>query len=131
MKYFDVLLKDENNMNIINDNDNKTFFEQNKKLIEDLTEEKSKNEIKNNLNKTENVKNKNEILEERIKNLLEEKKVNNELMELKNKELEKANTKIKNMEDKIYDIFEFIKTKCKNETFIKKISTVCNIDNIK
>ena len=35
------------------------------------------------------------------------------------------------MEDKIFDIFEFIKTKCKNEAFIKKISTVCNIDNIK
>ena len=131
MKSFDDILKEENNMIKINNNDNKTFFEQNKKLIEELTEEKSKNEIKNNLNKTENIKNKNEILEERIKNLLEEKKVNNELIELKNKELEKANTKIKNMEDKIFDIFEFIKTKCKNEAFIKKISTVCNIDNIK
>ena len=131
MKSLDDILKEENNMIKINNNDNKTFFEQNKKLIEELTEEKSKNEIKNNLNKTENIKNKNEILEERIKNLLEEKKVNNELIELKNKELEKANTKIKNMEDKIFDIFEFIKTKCKNEAFIKKISTVCNIDNIK
>ena len=131
MKSFDDLLKEENHMIKINDEDNKSFFEQNKKLIEDLKEEKSKNEIKNNLNKTENVKNKSEILEERIKNLLEEKKVNNELMELKNKELEKANTKIKNMEDKISDIFEFIKTKCKNEAFIKKISTVCNLENIK
>ena len=130
MKYFDDLLKEENNHININNND-KTLLEQNKMLIEDLKEEKAKNEIKNNLNKTDDVKNKNEILEERIKNLLEEKKVNNELMDLKNKELEKANTKVKNMEDKICDIIEFIKTKCKNETFIKKISTICNLDNIK
>ena len=130
MKYFDDLLKEENNHININNND-KTLLEQNKMLIEDLKEEKAKNEIKNNLNKTDDVKNKNEILEERIKNLLEEKKVNNELMDLKNKELEKANTKVKNMEDKICDIIEFIKTKCKNEAFIKKISTICNLDNIK
>ena len=130
MKYFDDLLKEENNHININNND-KTLLEQNKMLIEDLKEEKAKIEIKNNLNKTDDVKNKNEILEERIKNLLEEKKVNNELMDLKNKELEKANTKVKNMEDKICDIIEFIKTKCKNEAFIKKISTICNLDNIK
>jgi hypothetical protein len=102
-----------------------------KKLIEELKEEKKKNELKNNLNKTENEKNKMEILEERIKNLLEEKKDNNELMELKNKEIEKAKTKIKNMEDKIYDINEFIKNKCKNEAFIKKIHSICNLDNFK
>ena len=130
MKYFDNLLKEENQLIKINDNSN-NFFEQNKKLIEELKEEKKKNELKNNLNKTENEKNKMEILEERIKNLLEEKKVNNELMELKNKEIEKAKTKIKNMEDKIYDINEFIKNKCKNEAFIKKIHSICNLDNFK
>ena len=130
MKYFDNLLKEENQLIKINDNTN-NFFEQNKKLIEELKEEKKKNELKNNLNKTENEKNKMEILEERIKNLLEEKKVNNELMELKNKEIEKAKTKIKNMEDKIYDINEFIKNKCKNEAFIKKIHSICNLDNFK
>ena len=62
---------------------------------------------------------------------MEEQKASKELIDLKNKELEKANKKIKNMEDKIYDISEFIKAKCKNEIFIKKIVKICNLDNLK
>ena len=130
MKSFDDLIKDENNIIKIDDN-NECFFEQNKKLIEEIKEEKIKNQSQNNNKKFEEIKDKNNILEEKIKNLLEEKKVNSELINLKNKELEKANTKIKNMEDKIFDINEFIKTKSKNESFIKKINSICNLDNIK
>ena len=130
MKSFDDLIKEENNIIKIDDN-KESFFEQNKKFIEEIKEEKIKNQTQNNNKKFEEIKDKNNILEEKIKNLLEEKKVNSELIDLKNKELEKASTKIKNMEDKIFDINEFIKTKSKNESFIKKINSICNLDNIK
>ena len=130
MKSFEDLIKEENNIIKIDDN-KESFFEQNKKLIEEIKQEKIKNQSQNNNKKFEEIKDKNNILEEKIKNLLEEKKVNSELIDLKNKELEKANTKIKNMEDKIFDINEFIKTKSKNESFIKKINSICNLDNIK
>ena len=131
MKYLDNIIKEENNIIKKNEN-NDTFLEEKKKLIEEIKQEKMKNELKNNnYDKLEEMVNKNNILEERIQSLIEEKKSSNELIDLKSKELKKAYLKIKNMEDRLYDISEFIKNKCKNEAFIKKISTVCNIDNIK
>ena len=130
MKYIDDVIKDENNILRKVDN-NDILFEKNKKLIEEIKQEKIKYESNNNKEKLESIQNKNNSLEERIKNLLEEQKASKELIDLKNKELEKANKKIKNMEDKIYDISEFIKTKCKNEIFIKKIVKICNLDNLK
>ena len=130
MKYIDDVVKDENNILKKGDN-NDILFEKNKKLIEEIKQEKIKYESNNNKEKLESIQNKNNSLEERIKNLLEEQKASKELIDLKNKELEKANKKIKNMEDKIYDISEFIKTKCKNEIFIKKIVKICNLDNLK
>ena len=130
MKCIDEVIKDENNILKKGDN-NDILFEKNKKLIEEIKQEKIKYESNNNKEKLESIQNKNNSLEERIKNLLEEQKASKELIDLKNKELEKANKKIKNMEDKIYDISEFIKTKCKNEIFIKKIVKICNLDNLK
>ena len=131
MKYLDNIIKEENN--IIKKNENKdTFLEEKKKLIEEIKQEKMKNELKNNnYDKLEEKVNKNNILEERIQSLIEEKKSSNELIDLKSKELKKAYLKIKNMEDKLYDISEFIKNKCKNEAFIKKIISLCNIENFK
>ena len=130
MKCIDDVIKDENNILKKGDN-NDVLFEKNKKFIEEIKQEKIKYESNNNKEKLESIQNKNNSLEERIKNLLEEQKASKELIDLKNKELEKANKKIKNMEDKIYDISEFIKTKCKNEIFIKKIVKICNLDNLK
>ena len=130
MKCIDDVIKDENNILKKVDN-NDILFEKNKKFIEEIKQEKIKYESNNNKEKLESIQNKNNSLEERIKNLLEEQKASKELIDLKNKELEKANKKIKNMEDKIYDISEFIKTKCKNEIFIKKIVKICNLDNLK
>ena len=130
MKCIDDVIKDENNILEIGDN-NDILFEKNKKFIEEIKQEKIKYESNNNKEKLESIQNKNNSLEERIKNLLEEQKASKELIDLKNKELEKANKKIKNMEDKIYYISEFIKTKCKNEIFIKKIVKICNLDNLK
>ena len=130
MKYIDDVIKDENNVLKKGDN-NDILFEKNKKFIEEIKQEKIKYESNNNKEKLESIQNKNNSLEERIKNLLEEQKASKELIDLKNKELEKANKKIKNMENKIYDISEFIKTKCKNEIFIKKIVKICNLDNLK
>ena len=130
MKCIDDVIKDENNILKKGDNNN-ILFEKNKKFIEEIKQEKIKYESNNNKEKLESIQNKNNSLEERIKNLLEEQKASKELIDLKNKELEKANKKIKNMEDKIYDISEFIKTKCKNEIFIKKIVKICNLDNLK
>jgi len=131
MKYLDNIIKEENN--IIKKNENKdTFLEEKKKLIEEIKQEKMKNELKNNnYDKLEEKVNKNNILEERIQSLIEEKKSSNELIDLKSKELKKAYLKIKNMEDRLYDISEFIKNKCKNEAFIKKIISLCNIENFK
>ena len=131
MKYLDNIIKEENN--IIKKNENKdTFLEEKKKLIEEIKQEKMKNELKNNnYDKLKEMVNKNNILEERIQSLIEEKKSSNELIDLKSKELKKAYLKIKNMEDKLYDISEFIKNKCKNEAFIKKIISLCNIENFK
>ena len=131
MKYLDNIIKEENN--IIKKNENKdTFLEEKKKLIEEIKQEKMKNELKNNnYDKLKEMVNKNNILEERIQSLIEEKKSSNELIDLKSKELKKAYLKIKNMEDRLYDISEFIKNKCKNEAFIKKIISLCNIENFK
>ena len=131
MKYLDNIIKEENN--IIKKNENRdTFLEEKKKLIEEIKQEKMKNELKNNnYDKLKEMVNKNNILEERIQSLIEEKKSSNELIDLKSKELKKAYLKIKNMEDKLYDISEFIKNKCKNEAFIKKIISLCNIENFK
>jgi len=131
MKYLDNIIKEENN--IIKKNENKdTFLEEKKKLMEEIKQEKMKNELKNNnYDKLEEKVNKNNILEERIQSLIEEKKSSNELIDLKSKELKKAYLKIKNMEDRLYDISEFIKNKCKNEAFIKKIISLCNIENFK
>ena len=131
MKYLDNIIKEENN--IIKKNENKdTLLEEKKKLIEEIKQEKMKNELKNNnYDKLEEMVNKNNILEERIQSLIEEKKSSNELIDLKSKELKKAYLKIKNMEDRLYDISEFIKNKCKNEAFIKKIISLCNIENFK
>ena len=131
MKYLDNIIKEENNIIKKNEN-NDTFLEEKKKLIEEIKQEKMKNELKNNnYDKLEEKVNKNNILEERIQSLIEEKKSSNELIDLKSKELKKAYLKIKNMEDKLYDISEFIKNKCKNEAFIKKIISLCNIENFK
>jgi len=126
-KNFEKLMSDENNLIKIDDNTN-TFFEKNKKILEEIKEERTKNESLNNANKLKDLEDKNNILEERIKNLLEEKKVNNELMDEKNNQLKKANLKIKNMQDKIYDINEFITKKCKNESFIRKINSLCSLE---
>ena len=131
MKYLDNIIKEENNIIKKNEN-NDTFLEEKKKLIEEIKQEKMKNELKNNnYDKLKEMVNKNNILEEKIQNLIEEKKSSNELIDLKSKELKKAYLKIKNMEDKLYDISEFIKNKCKNEAFIKKIISLCNIENFK
>ena len=131
MKYLDNIIKEENNIIKKNEN-NDTFLEEKKKLIEEIKQEKMKNELKNNnYDKLKEMVNKNNILEERIQSLIEEKKSSNELIDLKSKELKKAYLKIKNMEDKLYDISEFIKNKCKNEAFIKKIISLCNIENFK
>ena len=131
MKYLDNIIKEENNIIKKNEN-NDTFLEEKKKLIEEIKQEKMKNELKNNnYDKLEEKVNKNNILEERIQSLIEEKKSSNELIDLKSKELKKAYLKIKNMEDRLYDISEFIKNKCKNEAFIKKIISLCNIENFK
>ena len=131
MKYLDNIIKEENNIIKKNEN-NDTFLEEKKKLIEEIKQEKMKNELKNNnYDKLEEKVNKNNILEERIQSLIEEKKSSNELIDLKSKELKKAYLKIKNMEDRLYDISEFIKNKCKNEEFIKKIISLCNIENFK
>ena len=126
-KNFEKLINDENNLIKIENNTN-SFFEKNKKLLEEIKEERGKIESLNNANKLKDLEDKNNILEERIKNLLEEKKVNNELMDEKNNQLKKANLKIKNMQDKIYDINEFITKKCKNETFVRKINSLCNLE---
>ena len=126
MKTFDELLKEKNDKN----NNNTPFFDENKKLIEELSEQKSIL-AKNNKDKLEELKNKNNILEERIKNLLEEKKINNELNENKIKELEKAKRKIKNLNDKIYDINAFVNLNCDNETFKKKLCTICQLEKFK
>ena len=131
MKYLDNIIKEENNIIKKNEN-NDTFLEEKKKLIEEIKQEKMENELKNNnYDKLKEMVNKNNILEERIQSLIEEKKSSNELIDLKSKELKKAYLKIKNMEDKLYDISEFIKNKCKNEAFIKKIISLCNIENFK
>ena len=83
------------------------------------------------IKKNNTLKNKNNILEERIKNLLEEKKINNALNETKKKELEKAKKKIKNLNDKIYDINAYINLNCNNESFKKKLCTICQLENFK
>ena len=126
-KNFEKLINDENNLIKIENNTN-PFFEKNKKLLEEIKEERGKIESLNNANKLKDLEDKNSILEERIKNLLEEKKVNNELMDEKNNQLKKANLKIKSMQDKIYDINEFITKKVKNETFVRKINSLCNLE---
>ena len=127
MKYIDDVVKDENNILKKGDN-NDILFEKNKKFIEEIKQEIIKYESNNNKEKLESIQNKNNSLEERIKNLLEEKKVNNELMDEKNNQLKKANLKIKSMQDKIYDINEFITKKVKNETFVRKINSLCNLE---
>ena len=100
---FNEMLKEKNDI-IINTNE---FFEENKKLIEELNKQKSQMVINNNEN-LEDLKNKNNILEERIKNLIEEKNAINELNEAYNKDLEKAKKETKNLNDKIYDINSYI-----------------------
>ena len=126
MKTFDEIIIDKNDKNINKDN----FFEENKKIIEELNETKKQLSINNN-DKLNELKNKNNILEERIKNLLEEKKEYNELNEVKKKELEKANKIIKNLNDKIYDISAYVNSNCKNESFKKKLCTICQLDDFK
>ena len=126
-KNFEKLINDENNLIKIDDNTN-SFFEKNKKLLEEIKEERGKIESLNNANKLKDLEDKNRILEERIKNLLEEKKEKNELIDEKNNQLKKANLKIKSMQDKIYDINEFITKKVKNETFVRKINSLCNLE---
>ena len=125
-KNFDDLIKSE--INLIKIEDTNNFFEKNKKILEEIKEEKSKIENLNDVNKLKDLEDKNKILQEKIKNLLEEKKVNEELIDEKNMQMQKANAKIKLMQDKLYDVNEFIKKKCKNESFVKKISTICNVD---
>ena len=71
VKTLDDLMKEKNDKNI---NNNNLLFEENKKLIEELNEQKSKIISNNDKNKFDDLKNKNIVLEERIKNLLEEKK---------------------------------------------------------
>lgn len=127
IKAFDDLLNEKNDKN-----NNDIHFEENKKLIEELKESKNKITVSNNNdNKFDHLKNKNNILEERIKNLMEEKKVSDELNESKNKELEKAKTTIKNLNDKIYDINSYINSNCKNESFKKKLCSICQLDDFK
>ena len=125
-KIFDDLIKEE--IKVIKIEDNNNFFEKNKKILEEVKEERNKIESLNDINKLKDLEDKNNILQEKVKNLLEEKRVNQELIDEKNMQMQKANLKIKSMQDKIYDINEFIKKKIKNESFVKKISTLCNID---
>ena len=127
-KIFDELLNEKNNK--LNNVNNNKYFEENKKLIQELNEQKSKIVI-NNSEKFDNLKNKNIILEERIKNLMEEKKVINELNESKNKELEKSKKKIKNLSDKIYDINAYINLNCNDENFKKKLCSTCQLEVFK
>jgi chromosome segregation ATPase len=126
IKTFDDLLNEKSNKN-----NSDIYFEENKKLIEELKESKNKITVSNNNDKFDDLKNKNNILEERIKNLMEEKKVSDELNESKNKELEKAKTTIKNLNDKIYDINSYINSNCKSESFKKKLCTICQLDDFK
>ena len=128
VKTLDDMMKEKNDKNV---NNNNLLFEENKKLIEELNEQKSKIISNNDKNKFDDLKNKNIVLEERIKNLLEEKKVNHELYETKNKELEKTKTKIKDLNDKIYDINAYINSNCKSEAFKKKLCTICQLDDFK
>ena len=128
VKTLDDLMKEKNDKNV---NNNNLLFEENKKLIEELNEQKSKIISNNDKNKFDDLKNKNIVLEERIKNLLEEKKVNQELYETKNKEFEKTKTKIKDLNDKIYDINAYINSNCKSEAFKKKLCTICQLDDFK
>ena len=123
---FNEMLKEKNDI-IINTNE---FFEENKKLIEELNKQKSQMVINNNEN-LEDLKNKNNILEERIKNLIEEKNAINELNEAYNKDLEKAKKETKNLNDKIYDINSYINLNCNNESFKKKLCTICQLENFK
>ena len=123
---FNEMLKEKNDI-IINTNE---FFEENKKLIEELNKQKSQMIINNNEN-LEDLKNKNNILEERIKNLIEEKNAINELNEAYNKDLEKAKKETKNLNDKIYDINSYINLNCNNESFKKKLCTICQLENFK
>ena len=123
---FNEMLKEKNDI-IINTNE---FFEENKKLIEELNKQKSQMVINNNEN-LEDLKNKNNILEERIKNLIEEKNAINELNETYNKDLEKAKKETKNLNDKIYDINSYINLNCNNESFKKKLCTICQLENFK
>ena len=125
---FDELLNEKNND--FKDINNNKYFEENKKLIGELNEQKSKIVINNN-EKFDNLKNKNNILEERIKNLMEEKKVIEELNESKNKELEKTKRKIKNLNDKIYDINAYINLNCSDENFKKKLCNTCQLESFK
>jgi chromosome segregation ATPase len=127
IKAFDDLLNEKRD-----NNNNDIYFEENQKLIEELKESKNKITVNNNSdNKYDDLKNKNNILEERIKNLMEEKKLSEELNESKNKELEKAKRTIKNLNDKIYDINSYINSNCKNESFKKKLCTICQLDDFK
>ena len=128
VKTLDDMMKEKNDKNV---NNYHLLFEENKKLIEELNEQKSKIISNNDKNKFDDLKNKNIVLEERIKNLLEEKKVNHELYETKNKELEKTKTKIKDLNDKIYDINAYINSNCKSEAFKKKLFTICQLDDFK
>ena len=128
VKTLDDMMKEKNDKNV---NNYHLLFEENKKLIEELNEQKSKIISNNDKNKFDDLKNKNIVLEERIKNLLEEKKVNHELYETKNKELEKTKTKIKDLNDKIYDINAYINSNCKSEAFKKKLCTICQLDDFK
>ena len=123
---FNEMLKEKNDI-IINTNE---FFEENKKLIEELNKQKSQMVINNNEN-LEDLKIKNNILEERIKNLIEEKNAINELNEAYNKDLEKAKKETKNLNDKIYDINSYINLNCNNESFKKKLCTICQLENFK
>ena len=125
-KIFDDLIKDE--INLIKIEDTNNFFEKNKKILEEIKEERNKIESLNDTNKLKDLEDKKNILKEKVKNLLEEKRVNQELIDEKNMQMQKANAKIKLMQDKLYDVNEFIKKKCKNESFVKKISTICNVD---
>ena len=129
IKTFDDMIKEKKDLTL--NTNNNLLFEENKKLIEELNEQKSIIKSNNDKDKFDDLKNKNNILEERIKNLLEEKKVNNELYETKNKELEKTKRKIKDLNNKIYDISSYINSNCKNESFKKNICTICQLDNFK
>ena len=129
IKTFDDMIKEKKDTTL--NTNNNLLFEENKKLIEELNEQKSIIKSNNDKDKFDDLKNKNNILEERIKNLLEEKKVNNELYETKNKELEKTKRKIKDLNNKIYDISSYINSNCKNESFKKNICTICQLDDFK